>query len=280
MEQLAMCFDEPERWLPVVGWEDLYEVSDLGRVRSLPRVVERRGKYEAHVRISGRILKPSYDGPRATVGLCRDGKSQTFSVHRLVTRAFLGPCPEGMEVCHGPAGRLDNSLTNLSYGTHLKNCGEDMRRDGTIPAGIRNASAILTDEIVLECRARAAAGESRRALAIEFGVAEDTIADAVAGVKWRHLAQPPIPLPAPELSSPRRGRPSIRPIPGYEYQPYVPARRASPGGKQVVSVRWDEPLLQAAKLHADSRGLTVSDVVRLAVTSYLEANPDSPPAAA
>ena len=35
MEQLVMCFDEPERWLPVVGYEGRYEVSDLGNVRSL-----------------------------------------------------------------------------------------------------------------------------------------------------------------------------------------------------------------------------------------------------
>ena len=35
--QELLPFSEPERWLPVVGWEGLHEVSDLGRVRSLPR---------------------------------------------------------------------------------------------------------------------------------------------------------------------------------------------------------------------------------------------------
>jgi antitoxin component of RelBE/YafQ-DinJ toxin-antitoxin module len=47
--------------------------------------------------------------------------------------------------------------------------------------------------------------------------------------------------------------------------------------KQMVSVRWDAPLLRTARLHAESRGLTLSDVVRLAVTDYLEENSDDPP---
>ena len=47
--------------------------------------------------------------------------------------------------------------------------------------------------------------------------------------------------------------------------------------KQMLSVRWDAPLLHAARLHAESKGLTISDVVRLAVTDYLEVNSDDPP---
>ena len=47
--------------------------------------------------------------------------------------------------------------------------------------------------------------------------------------------------------------------------------------KQMGPVRWNAPLLQAARLHAESRGLTISDVVRLAVTDYLEENADGPP---
>ena len=265
MEQLVMCFDEPERWLPVPDYEGMYEVSDFGRVRSLPR------KYAG-----GRILKQSMSAGGLAVGLSRDGKGRTVRVHILVTRAFLGPCPEGQEVCHGPAGRLDNRLVNLSYGTHLKNCGEDMRRDGTIPAGVRNGRAILTDEIVLELRARVAAGESCRALAMELGVVDTSVMDAVAGTAWRHVAQPqPLP-PAPGLSSRRRGRPRMRPIAGYEHlhEPPPPSSNTGQGAKQTVSFRWDEAMLRAAKLHAESRGLTVSDVVRLAVTGYLEANSD------
>jgi len=255
MEQLVMCFDEPERWLSIEGYEGMYEVSDLGRVRSLPRF-----------HAGGRVLKPGYNGPVANVGLCRDGRSRSFRVHQLVMRAFVGPCPEGMEVCHGPAGRLDNRLVNLSYGTRLKNNGEDKRRDGTLPIGIRNASAVLTDEIVRECRTRAAAGETCRALAREFGVSDATIAEAVTGTAWPHIIQPP---PLPELPLGRRRK-----------SPDAATAPVRTSGRQVVAVRWDESLLQAARLYAEGKGLTLSDVVRQAVTGYLEENSGDPSAGA
>ena len=285
MEQLAMSFDEPERWLPVGGYEGLYEVSDLGRVRSLPRF-----------HAGGRVLKPAYNGPVAQVCLRRDGRSRTFKVHSLVAAAFLGPRPEGHEVCHGPAGRLDNRLANLSYGTKSKNNGEDKRRDGTLPVGILNPGAKLNDEIVRECRRRVAAGESCRALALEFGVDDTSMLDAVAGTNWGHVADPQLPSSDPEPPLPRRrGRPRVRPIHGHtgtvNQDPAAPGCRDRPREviegsgaagtgrelKQMVSVRWDAPLLQATRLHAESRGLTISDVVRLAVTDYLEENSDRPP---
>jgi hypothetical protein len=213
------------------------------------------------------VLKPSYTGPVAQVGLRLDGKSRTFTVHRLVARAFLGPCPEGHEVCHGPAGRRDNRLVNLSYGTKSKNNGEDKRRDGTLPVGVLNPRAILTAEIVRECRARVAAGESCSALAREFGVSDKAMLEAVAGGAWRHIAQPPLLLPDQEPAPRRRGRPRTRPIPGHTDG--VDQDRVAPGCcdrpsevieasgvagtgralKQMVSVRWDAPLLRTARLH-------------------------------
>ena len=80
----------PERWLPVVGWEGLYEVSDLGRVRSLPRNTTR-----------GRVLRanPAANGYRqATV--FRQGHPKSVYVHHLVAEAFIGPRPEGLEIRH------------------------------------------------------------------------------------------------------------------------------------------------------------------------------------
>jgi hypothetical protein len=105
-----------------------------------------------------------------------------------VAEAFLGPRPDGYQVCHGPAGQLDNRLVNLSYGTRSKNCGADKYRDGTMTIGTRHGLAKLTDEIVRECRARVAAGETRVALAREFGISATAMAMAVKGATWRHVA--------------------------------------------------------------------------------------------
>ena len=178
MNESATPSVEPEHWLPVVGYEGLYEVSDLGRVKSLPRSGT-----------PGGILKPSINTghPYLKVGLTRDCMTRSPKVHILVARAFLGPCREGFEVCHGPGGPQDNRLANLSYGTHVKNMA-DQRRDGTLIAGVRAAGAMLDDEIVRECRVRAGAGETSAALAREFGVSRKTMWAVVAGKTWKHVA--------------------------------------------------------------------------------------------
>lgn len=106
-----------EQWLPVAGYEGLYEVSDLGRVKSLHRPRLRGGFWPE------RILRP---GPQRkgylTVSLCdRFGQRKSSRVHRLVLAAFVGPCPNGMDVLHRNDVPGDNRLVNLYYGTRSEN---------------------------------------------------------------------------------------------------------------------------------------------------------------
>ncbi|UVK63865.1 HNH endonuclease [Gordonia phage LilyPad] len=109
-----------EQWKPVVGFEGVYEVSDLGRVRSLPRKMTRANGATLHY--SGLLLNPTPNSwGYMKVGLRKDGKKYTRPVHRLVLEAFVGPCPEGMEACHGPYGMLDNRVINLRWDTHSEN---------------------------------------------------------------------------------------------------------------------------------------------------------------
>lgn len=113
-----------ELWLPVVGYTG-YEVSDLGRVRSLDRVLPCGDKMRHH---KGRILKPGKapKGGHRFVGL---GGGQSQYVHRLVMEAFVGPCPDGLEVRHLNGDPDDNRVRNLAYGTHAENA-LDMLRHG------------------------------------------------------------------------------------------------------------------------------------------------------
>lgn len=68
-----------------------------------------------------RILKWECSGHYARVVLRRDGKSVTQYVHRLIALTFLGECPEGLQVCHGPGGNFDNRVSNLRYDTPSNN---------------------------------------------------------------------------------------------------------------------------------------------------------------
>jgi hypothetical protein len=92
-----------------------------------------------------------------------------------------------METRHGPAGKLDNSVANLSYGTRPQNAA-DKYRDGTQIMGSAIPVAKLTEDIVRECRARrAAGGVTWQALADEFGVSRRAMFFAVSGRTWKHV---------------------------------------------------------------------------------------------
>lgn len=122
---------EQEKWVPVVGWEGLYEVSDHGRVRSLDRMVTTSGTRPYTYFKAGRMLRlsPVTRNHYPTVPLSRDGVTVTTYVHRLVLEAFVGPCPEGMRCCHWDDVGSNNHLSNLRWDTQVNN-GLDMTRNG------------------------------------------------------------------------------------------------------------------------------------------------------
>lgn len=175
-----------ERWLPIPDWEGYYEASDLGRVRSMNRTV-RKGR--ATITLRSRILSACPDGHGyLQVNLLRNGKAIKRGVHVLVMAAFVGTRPHGMDIRHGPNGKLDNSLANLSYGTRVENA-QDKRRDGTHVEGTRSPQAKLTDAIVRECRVRYAIGDvSMQALAGEFQVSYSAMRQVLCRTRWKHVA--------------------------------------------------------------------------------------------
>lgn len=114
-----------EQWLSVVGWEGYYEVSDRGRVRSVDRVItDVTGKAK---RLRGKVLVLS-TSKRGYVftNLSRDAGDTSLYVHRMVLTAFVGPCPEGMECCHGPGGTSNNTLSNIRGDTKAANAADQL----------------------------------------------------------------------------------------------------------------------------------------------------------
>lgn len=101
-----------ESWEPIPGFERFYEVSDLGRVRSLDRV-DALGALR-----QGRILQPSTSPyGHLHVSLYVGGRRHTRRVHRLVLEAFAGIAPDGTECCHNNGDPTDNRLENLRWDT-------------------------------------------------------------------------------------------------------------------------------------------------------------------
>lgn len=109
-----------EYWKPVLGYEGLYEVSNLGRVKSLDRWV--KGIYNSVQLKRGKIIKPrkTWDN-YIVVNLSKDGKMKTVKVHRLVAQAFL-PNPDNLpQVNHKDEDKNNNTVDNLEWCTNLYN---------------------------------------------------------------------------------------------------------------------------------------------------------------
>lgn len=119
---------DSEEWRAVVGYEGRYEVSNLGRVRSLDRLV--RGGKGGLRPVKGRVLKPmAGQYGHLSVDLCKGGRRirRMSRVHRLVLESFVGPCPDGMEVCHYDGDPANNRIENLRYDTRSANMFDRVR---------------------------------------------------------------------------------------------------------------------------------------------------------
>lgn len=117
--------DDAETWMPVVGYEGIYEVSSQGKVRSIPRR-DRMGR-----KVAGRLLSiTNHPSGHHQVKLSRDGKYSQGKLHRIVLIAFVGAPPDGCEVLHRDGNPANNRIENLHWGTRSENL-RDRVRHGT-----------------------------------------------------------------------------------------------------------------------------------------------------
>lgn len=176
-----------EIWRGVSGYEDIYDVSNLGRVRSLR---------------SDRLLTPSRDNMGYVhVGLCRDGRQENVRVHCLVALAFVPNPMRKLLVKHENEILDDNRSSNLRWKTRSEVGNEGylarpwMRRQGE-----KSWSAKLTETQVLEIIHSERCLGSGQALAEKFGVCQTTISKIRNGHIWKHIERPS----TSEKTKPRR----------------------------------------------------------------------------
>jgi hypothetical protein len=108
-----------ERWLAIPGWDGWYEVSDHGRVRSVPRTVRLRAGHSRS--FQSRYLKLNNLRGYLRVCLRRNGEGSWVFVHRLVLEAFRGSAPVGMVGCHNDGNSVNCRLENLRWDTQTNN---------------------------------------------------------------------------------------------------------------------------------------------------------------
>lgn len=116
-----------EAWKDIIGYEGLYQISDHGRVKSLPK---RKGKGVGYA-TDERILRPSINSRGyCNVVLCKGGKTRTFALHRLVAESFIDNPSELPEVDHMDRDKTNNHVDNLRWATVSEN---NINRENGIP---------------------------------------------------------------------------------------------------------------------------------------------------
>lgn len=211
-----------EIWKDITGYEGLYQVSDFGRVKSFnlkfninkrlkviqlnnnklsyAEIARQTGISEGFVNnmikspgrylnTNGKILKPGkYDRyGHLNVNLWKNGNKQFFAVHLLVMEAFVGPRPEGMEICHNDGNPGNNRKDNLRYDTP-KNNNKDKIKHGTLPCGEKCSWSKVNNQQALEIKKLAKEGKfTQTQIGKMFNIAPSTVSNIKTGKHWKNL---------------------------------------------------------------------------------------------
>jgi len=166
-----------ENWRDVVGFEGKYEVSNLGRVRSLCcgriKVLKlgRHGNGYRTVTPGGRISK---------------------LVHRLVAMAWIGPIPNDKEVNHIDGDKANNRVENLEYVTRRGNVHHAIRTGLMLRDGQDNPATSVRNQQVIDGYNLVAKGVPVAKACCLVGISQSCLRSAVTGNKWKSLGLKPI----------------------------------------------------------------------------------------
>lgn len=170
-----------EEWRPIPGWEGIYDVSNLGRVRGLRRKSPKN---------AGGVMTPNINGQGYHSVLLRNIKEKRqirYMIHRVVCIVFNGEPPS--EIHH--ADHIDNNKNNnCSNNVQWLLPAENQRKkssDGVMPWGSRNHLAVLTEDKVIQIRQRLSEGREQKLVAVEFDVCPATISHIHNRRSWKHI---------------------------------------------------------------------------------------------
>ena len=162
-----------ELYKPVVGYEGLYEVSDVGSVRNT----------------AGKVLSACKERGYRRVSLHKEGRRKTYYVHSLVLAAFVSLRPEGMDCCHCNGRRDDNRVVNLRWDTRAGNFADKVEHGTKIRGEACHLSRLTETDVrfIKNELAKNQRGVPTR-LAKMFGITKGNITAIKQGKSWAHVS--------------------------------------------------------------------------------------------
>ncbi len=166
-----------EMWLFIKEYEEMYEVSNMGIIRSLKR------KGQPHI-----LFQSTDSAGRKTVSLWKFGKEKRYKVHNLVLIAFRGIRPKGMEVCHNDGNASNNNIFNLRWDTHISNCQDRKKHGkekGMFVKGSEGNPKIGIEDIK-EIR-KIGRTQSQESIASKYLIGRTQISNILLGYCWKNV---------------------------------------------------------------------------------------------
>ena len=190
--------EELEIWKDVVGYEGLYQVSNLGRVKSVARIIYK--DFSNHPTIKSQFAK--YNRGEVimqpfikktgyyTVSLTKDHKKKTWMIHQLVAKAFI-PNPENKEMInHIDCNTLNNRVENLEWCTNSENQIHAMKNGLKVDFGANHPNSKLTEDDVRYIREHYIPKDKEFGyvpLSKKFGVSTSTIDSVVYRKRYKDV---------------------------------------------------------------------------------------------
>jgi len=179
-----------EIWKDVLEFEGIYQVSNLGNVKSLDRVskVKHKSGTEYNRVFKGTTLIPQPNS-KGYLRVCVGGK-QNF-VHRLVALHFLDNPEKHPIVNHKDGNHLNNRFDNLEWTTNSENISYAYRKGHAISVKGEDhrSSKLKEDDVrwILQNYVKGSKELGRKPLARKFGVSHQTIKNIIDRTKWKHI---------------------------------------------------------------------------------------------
>lgn len=170
-----------EIWIDIKGYEDIYQVSNLGSIKSLDRYVEHRNR---EVFVSGRVLKQTNRNGYLRVILSKNGIPKHINVHRLVAEYFVMN-PESKEyVHHVDCNKKNNRYDNLEWVTNYEN-SHDAWEKGLYISGSRSTDSKLSiSQVETILKYYYVDGLYQKDIAKKYSVSQTFVSEIVRGKSW------------------------------------------------------------------------------------------------
>lgn len=189
-----------EVWKDVGDYEGVYQISNLGRIKSLNRIVDWNGT-KKHIKEKIRVVCLDGLGYYRTC-LNKNGKSKTIKVHRLVAQAFI-PNPDNKEeVNHINGIKTDNRVENLEWCTRSENnqhayktglhkpiihTEEAKNKISIKNRGERNSQSKFKNSDILAIRELRKEGLKHKEIAKRLNISMGVINSVICGISWKHV---------------------------------------------------------------------------------------------